>query len=284
MASNALARGRLPRPTPDVRSGGVSESKVNPPEEDASPTGAGLVWAWVRHPVVAGIISTVIAALILLWVFGIGQKDNGTVVTGPNGDQTVVEEAKNATEEAATQPFWTAPPNLIADAHKNFSFEGDGLGPYIAEVAAVDPYSGEPRVYPPRQLVEEASQLAGLPILLVGLVENSQSIAGRYIDQEVHLVGAAKSFDAYVGTDDIASVSRGDLTIALGRVAAVGQSKDLSGSGRRTAYFLSLLNDNGGGIRSLSLLGFPASGPVWRAARAVCGESRRGDCQYVPRR
>jgi len=221
------------------------------------------VWAFLNTPLGA----TVAGGLLVAVVVAVFLETGNQQTPGPGGSPGVseIQPPANATEEAAQRSFWSQPPQVFEGAEGTLSYPGDGNGPYIGEVAAVE--LGDVVALTPRELVEDGARYAGLPVFLVGQVAGQQARRSEFIDRELRLVGREPGFEAYVATDDIAALETGDRVYALGRIAAAGEATTTTGTRGQAAYFLSLLNENGGTVE-LGLLQ-PGSGAIARALRKV---------------
>ncbi len=223
-------------------------------KQDANQEATWYVQAWrkLNGPLVATIVGGLVVAVLAAIIFGGSDDSPGA----PQGSSTIATSAsvqssppKSATEEAARRPIWAAPPVTFADASGVTDFVGDGNGPYVAETAAI--VGADVRAFTPKELYDDAADIAGLPVIVVGRVVSDVAQRSAFrVTHAVRLVGADPAYDVYVGAE-VAGYSSGDVVYARGRVAAQGESRDAAGHGRQTTYFLATVNGNGGGIDSV---------------------------------
>jgi hypothetical protein len=199
------------------------------------------VWTVVSHN---PLISTIVGGIVVLLVSGLLVFDGGDGNIGPGpsgggptaGQQINTDPPDNAMEQIEQRSFWLAPPETLDDADVEIGYTTEVLG---GDVTAVTP----------RDLVEDPANYEGSSVYLVGKVVATQGFKvdeGYYsgevshISQEYRIKGTAPGFDAYIGTDPENFAQIGDVIYALGRLAAVGESRAFRGGSFRTAYFLTL--------------------------------------------
>lgn len=229
------------------------------------------VWHGLNTPLLATIVGGVIVAVVIIVLGGSGgaDDDNGTDSGGGTGEAPTTEAPpKSATDEAARRGFWDGDPQVLSGGERTPNYEGDGLGPYIAQAAAIDIFEADLTVYTPRNLVEEAASLRGLSVVLVGrVVSDVKTASGFLLSREVRVVGGERGYDVYIGTDNRGRFEPGTVVWASGRVAAVGRSETPSGRAAQSAYFLSIVNENGGEVDAIGRN--PGSRAIRRTARSV---------------
>jgi hypothetical protein len=211
-------------------------------------------------------VAAVLAALILL-LLAFDSRDSPNSTGGASRE--ALEDPRNATEEIATRSLWRDPPQLFAQAEDSLSYEGDGNGPYIGQVVATDSF-GNVQAYDPEGLAQAGASVQGLPVILVGRVVTDTSQRSEFdVTREVRVVGENRSFDAYIGTDNLGAFPTGTVVYAIGRLAAVGPTETPDGAKLQSSYFLATLNNNGGEVREVA---FDAAS---RAVLAIAKPLRR---------
>jgi hypothetical protein len=194
-------------------------------------------------------VAAVLAALVLL-ALAFDSRDSPNSTGGASRE--ALEDPRNATEEIATRSPWRDPPQLFAQAEDTLSYEGDGNGPYIGQVVATDSF-GNVQAYDPEGLAQAGASIQGLPVILVGRVVTDTSQRSEFdVTREVRVVGENRSFDAYIGTDNLGAFPAGTVVYAIGRLAAVGPTETPDGAKLQSSYFLATLNNNGGEVREVA--------------------------------
>ena len=219
-------------------------------ESSTGKTGlAHRVWRFVNQNLIAtilgGLITTIVGGFVVALILtGGGEESNPT--DEPSVEQTPPPKPpRDAVEEAARRPSWIEPPERFSEALGKLSYEGDGNGPYIGQVAALD-LTGDLQAFSPRELVDEAPGIQGLPVIVVGRVLSDSKQQSRFgAEREVRIGGRERS-EVLIGTDGLGGFERGEVVYATGRVAARGTTETIQGRRVQAVYFLALLNENGG--------------------------------------
>lgn len=141
-------------------------------------------------------------------------------------------------EQIEDSSVWSEPPLLFETADDTLSFPGDTAW----SVAAVE--SGDVIALTPEELADQAVRYQGVPVYVVGRVEDVRAVPDQFgMENEVRLTAADGSV-AYLGSGQFLA-SEGDLIFALGRIAAVGQARLPSGAPLDVAYLLTLNPSSG---------------------------------------
>lgn len=207
----------------------------DPPTPDPSPahrtdaSATSSLDKLTRHPIVASIIASIAAALILATIFGIGRSSDPPGQGAPTGADSTPD---NVMEEVAARPFWASTPRLYKGADEQPDSDS---GVYEGSVL-----EGDAVAVTPQDLIERASRYEGKSVYLVGKVVGEEDLNTKHgLTTEYHLRSRSEEFDAYIAQDDrrTEAAPNGGVVYALGRLAAAGESTDSRGRRIKTAYF-----------------------------------------------
>lgn len=200
--------------------------------------------------VIAGAVITLVLALVFSTGGNHGQSKpiviNGKTVT------TVAQPSvpRDAVEEIAERDIWSSAPVTYPGADEISHYTPDA-GEGIA-LPQEDEYTltAAPKAVLPTALVEDSHQYENGPVLVVGKITGIQTLGSRFLGErgyaeedahgpkpviQVELAGH-HSVNAYVEFTPLATESApGEVIIALGRLAAVGETRHNT---MRSAYFL----------------------------------------------
>jgi hypothetical protein len=225
--------------------------------------------------------------VIVLGIALYGLRDE---IRSPRGSQALA-----AWTLIARRNIWSSPPVTYSEAN---------------EAAKRMPYSGEEVILPteqegetinqrpeavlPAELAEERREgNSSKPILVVGKVSNVQTVASRFLGQsfteteaegksekpvdQLELTGT-RSTNAYVECSPVvAKVSTGEIVIALGRLAAVGETH---GNQVTSAYLLAELAEP---IHEASELDSVHLRELYRLAKSGATKKREGgSLPFIP--
>lgn len=183
----------------------------------------------MEHPAWAGISGVVAVVGLILLVLTRGGGERLPISEGP---------PRSLLEQIEQNDLWVEPPTIFDSADDTFSFPGETAW----SVAAVD--AGDVVALTPEELIDEAVRYEGVPIYIVGRVQDARTVADDFgVDQELQLVDADGSI-AYVASRS-PSGAEGSIIFALGRVAAIGQTRIPSGATREAVYFLTVNPSSG---------------------------------------
>lgn len=177
--------------------------------------------------IIVGVIAAVVAGVILYFLFGTGGGSSSPQVVVRGGiTKEEPTEPEDFSEAVAQRPFWTTPPYLAEEADPER--EADGL-PFSYGTLDV-------AVASPKALVEEPGYHEAGSLILVARAVEQQEVSGKFIEHEIRMESANPYYDLYVVPSQYDIVLTGDVSLVVGRLAAVGYTVDPSGRRHRSAY------------------------------------------------
>lgn len=219
--------------------------------------------ALTRHPVVAGIVATVVGGFLLYLIFGF-PGSNSSSTTRPPAAQEASAEPVDALEKIEQRPYWITAPETFdaADA------------PTAWGVAAVQGYPLDLLVGRSKEMYESPEAFRGKTFYIVGRVVSQQTLAGPFYERELRLVSGERGYDVYVGMGRFSGgASDGDVAVVFGRLAAVGETHAPGLPPQKSVYMLSLYQNSAGGVESAILVS-TTSGSLRKAIRHVTARTK----------
>lgn len=145
----------------------------------------------------------------------------------------------NAVERIGDRPFWAGAPTFAQDSLDFLVDHVDDAEP----ISTLEEGSTSPRVVGVDELVTDAPELEGVPVVLVGKFYSRSTLGGEELDltrEEEILTGSERY--AYVGMNDFTAADGFRGVVAMvGVLVATGRVQDADvPSGVETSYFISL--------------------------------------------
>lgn len=234
--------------------GEAAQSADSPAEQDSrrqesrskSRSSKASFWETYRTPIVSVILGGLflqIFPVVRDFSFGVLDAGRDVAVSLVNFDAGNVDDLKERVED---RPYWSNGEPEWLDASLDFLRSG-----YGDDELLYNPGGGEPEVYSPEQIVADAVDLAGKPIVLVGQVVERENLGGEtaytYSSVELRVRGTTSEPYVFVGLGGEPTAVNtdqdvGSIIAVSGVVTARGRVETNDGRELQSAYFTGLVD------------------------------------------
>ncbi len=197
-----------------------------------------------------GFVGAAIVTIVLAVIFSSGGSGKAKPIIVTAGGETVFAatespKPKSAVEEIASSDIWSSSPVTYDTANEALKAETTGVGSLPVGESVTSP----PNVVLAATLADATGNPAK-SVLVLGKVQEVQTVASRFVGERPSDEGKSKetvksvvrvelvsnrSTSVYIEFAPPPTISRGNIVIALGRVAAVGETHN---DAIRSAYLL----------------------------------------------